>query len=161
MANVFSQRWGESRDGADRRATAEHVEVRRASATSIDADQPAGTIGASSLDADVRRARALANWMDARFSILGVRVGLDSVIGLVPVVGDTLTAAVGLYPLWVAHKHGLGTAVKVRMGLNVLADWAVGLVPVAGDLLDVAFKANLRNADLLERAAEAARAAGR
>jgi hypothetical protein len=91
--------------------------------------------------------------MDSRFNILGVRFGLDSIVGLIPGVGDTLTAAVGLYPLWVAHKHDLGTGLKLRMGLNLLADWAVGLVPVAGDLFDVAFKANLRNADLLERAA--------
>ncbi|MDB5295978.1 MAG: hypothetical protein JWO31_1961 [Phycisphaerales bacterium] len=117
------------------------------------AGEPGSVGAADELVRDVARVRRVARWMDARFSLFGVKVGLDGLLGLVPVVGDTLASAIGLYPLHVARKHQLPPAVQLRIAGNVLADWAVGLVPVAGDLFDVAFKANLRNADLLERAA--------
>jgi hypothetical protein len=113
--------------------------------------EPFGISG--DLETDLRRASMLANWLDARFSFLGVRFGLDAIVGLVPVVGDTLTAVASLYPLLVAKRHNLGGSVQARMALNVLIDWGVGLVPAAGDVLDVAYKANLKNLKLLEQAA--------
>ena len=109
--------------------------------------------GAPDLDVDLRRARALANLLDAQFSIAGIRFGLDAIVGLVPVVGDTLTALAGLYPIWVARRHNLGKTLQARMALNVVADWAAGSIPVIGDLVDVAYKSNLKNLKLLERAA--------
>jgi hypothetical protein len=82
-----------------------------------------------------------------------VRVGLEGLLGLVPVVGDTAGALLGLYPLWVARRHKLGKAVQAKMAANLLVEWTAGLVPYAGDLFDIAFKANVRNARLLENAA--------
>ena len=106
------------------------------------------------LQADLERARLLANWLDARFSFMGIRFGLDSLVGLIPVVGDSLTAIASLYPIWVAERHGLGKAVQTRMAFNVLVDWLPGMLPIVGDVIDVAYKANLRNLKLLEAAAE-------
>lgn len=108
----------------------------------------------SELEADLARARMLANWLDAKFSVAGIRFGLDSIIGLIPGVGDTVTSLIGLYPLWVARRHNLGRTVQGRMFFNTLVDWAGGLIPLAGDVLDVAYKANLKNLKLLEKAAE-------
>ncbi len=105
------------------------------------------------LKTDLGRARILANWLDARFSFMGIRFGLDALIGLIPVVGDTLTALASTYPIWVAQRHGLGRTVQMRMAWNVMLDWLPGLVPVVGDVFDVAFKANLKNLALLEAAA--------
>ena len=104
---------------------------------------------------DLARARKLAVLLDAQFSLMGFRFGLDGLIGFVPVVGDTVTAAAALYPLYVAKKHGLGNDVIARMGVNVAIDYLGGLVPLLGDLVDVAFKANLKNLALLEKAAQA------
>lgn len=126
-------------------APVEHVTVRRAGRVTTPAE----------LERDVRRVKQLAKLMDAQFSLFGVRVGLDSILGLVPLVGDTAAGLIGLYPLLVARKHNLPPEVQLRIAGNVLADWAVGLIPLAGDLFDVAYKANLKNAELLERAAEA------
>ena len=106
------------------------------------------------LDADLERVRRLASIMDAQFEIAGVKVGWDAIIGLVPVVGDVATAAIALYPLHIAHKHKLGRWLQTRMAANVALDWAIGAVPLIGDVFDVAFKANLRNLALLERAAK-------
>src|SRR5688572_28232946 len=91
---------------------------------------------APDLEADLERARSLANWLDAKFSIMGIRVGMDSIVGLIPVVGDTLTAAAAAYPIYLAERHGLGRGTQARMGLNVLVDWVVGLVPLLGDVFD-------------------------
>jgi hypothetical protein len=106
------------------------------------------------LRVDLERARKLATLLDSQFSVAGVKFGLDAIIGLVPVVGDTLTALAALYPIWVARRHNLGKTVQARMALNVVADWAAGSIPVIGDLIDVTYRANLKNLKLLERAAE-------
>ena len=109
---------------------------------------------AADLDVDLARARRFAYLMDAEFSVAGVQFGLDALVGLVPGIGDTLTALASIYPIWIAKKHDLGKNVQVRMAVNILIDWLPGLVPVVGDLIDVAYKANLKNLKLLERAAE-------
>ncbi len=109
------------------------------------------------LHSDLRRARVLANWLDAKFSFAGIKFGMDAIIGLVPVVGDVLTGTAAMYPLYVAHKHGLGTTVITKMGINVAVDVLAGFVPGLGDLVDVGFRANLKNVALLEAAAEAAK----
>ena len=53
---------------------------------------------APDLETDLERARTLANWLDAKFSFMGVRFGMDAIVGLIPVVGDTLTAVASAYP---------------------------------------------------------------
>ena len=105
------------------------------------------------LEGDLQRARWLANLLDAEFSLAGVKFGLDAIVGLVPVVGDTIAFAAGLYPIFLARKHKLGKPVEVRMWTNLLIDYVGGLVPLVGDAFDVAFKANLKNVELLEKAA--------
>jgi hypothetical protein len=104
------------------------------------------------LDADLNRARRLATLLDSRFQVAGIKFGLEGIIGLLPVVGDTIGTAIGLYPLYLAQRHNLGTGVKARMAANLALDWAVGLVPLLGDLFDIAYKANLKNFALLENA---------
>ncbi|QDU20711.1 DUF4112 domain-containing protein [Urbifossiella limnaea] len=100
--------------------------------------------------------RALANIMDRAVTIPGTRVsfGLDALLGLIPGVGDTVSSLVGSYIILVAHRLGAPTSVLMRMGLNQLIDALVGIVPFAGDLLDLGFKANVKNARLLEQTLE-------
>jgi hypothetical protein len=105
------------------------------------------------LDGDLAKVRRLAKLLDAEFELAGRKIGWDAIVGIVPIIGDLATAIVGAYPIYIARKHNLGKHVQARMALNLLIDWAVGEIPVIGDLFDVAFKANLKNADLLDRAA--------
>lgn len=79
----------------------------------------------------------------------GRRIGLDAVIGLVPVVGDLLSAGVGLFVVWRAARLGLPRVVVARMLANSTIDLAVGVIPVLGDAFDLWFKANTRNLGLL------------
>ncbi len=100
----------------------------------------------------LNRLRSIARLLDARFGIpgTGLRLGLDSILGLVPGVGDAATAAVSLYILMEARRMGVGTPTLLRMGWNVAVDLGLGAVPVLGDVFDFFWKSNLRNIDLLE-----------
>ena len=97
------------------------------------------------------RLRHLAQLQDSRFRLLGIRFGWDSVIGLIPGIGDAAMAAMAAYVVVEAARMGAPKALLARMSLNVLIDFVLGATPLIGDLADIAFKANIRNVDLLER----------
>lgn len=109
------------------------------------------------LESDLRTARWLATLLDAQFSIGGFKFGIDPIIDLVPVVGDALMVVVGLYPVYLARKHNLGRAVQTRMMLNLAIEFVGGAIPLVGSLFDAAYRANLKNVALLEKAARRAR----
>jgi hypothetical protein len=96
----------------------------------------------------------LAHLLDDTFVIpgTGIRFGLDAILGLVPGVGDALSAGMGLLPVIIAHRFGLGRRLVLRMLANLAVDGLVSLIPVLDLVLDVAFKANIRNLRLLEEA---------
>ena len=101
---------------------------------------------------DVARLRRLAHRMDKAFRlpIVGVRVGWDSILGLVPGIGDTLALAPAAYILKEAHRLGAPPSLLARMGANTGIDLVIGAVPLIGDLFDVGWKSNSRNVDLLQ-----------
>jgi hypothetical protein len=116
-------------------------------ADSPDSSEPTDLV--VSLDR-VRRIARL--WDEAvRIPVLGWRVGLDALVGLVPGIGDVVGLIASLYPLVIGAQLGAGPAVVLRMAWNILLDATVGAIPILGDLFDVAWKANARNRDLLER----------
>ncbi|UCG97067.1 MAG: DUF4112 domain-containing protein [Burkholderiales bacterium] len=95
----------------------------------------------------------LTRLMDGLFEIpvLGRRVGLDALIGVVPVAGDLVSAGVGLYLAFEARQLGASRWLQARMIGNLLLDFLVGAVPVLGDFFDVLFRAHQRNLSLLQR----------
>lgn len=103
-------------------------------------------------DDDVRRVRALARALDTAIRIpgTGIRFGLDSIVGLVPGAGDLASALMSGYIVLVSARLGVPPWVVTRMILNLGVDTLVGSVPLVGDLFDVGFRANIRNAALLE-----------
>ena len=80
-----------------------------------------------------------------------LRVGLDSILGLIPVVGDVMTAAMGAWLIWEARNLGMSKFHLARMAGNVGFDTLVGMVPLAGDLFDFVFKSNSRNLRIVKR----------
>jgi|GEM_PF-557275 len=83
--------------------------------------------------------------------VLRTRVGLDALLGLVPVAGDVVSGALGAYLVYEARQLGASRWLQARMVGNLLLDAAVGTVPVVGDLFDVFFKAHVRNLKLLQK----------
>jgi hypothetical protein len=77
-----------------------------------------------------------------------IRVGLDPIIGLIPVVGDLTAAAVGAWLIAEAARFGIPRVVLGRMIANLLLDLGIGAIPIVGDLYDFAFRSNSRNLEL-------------
>jgi hypothetical protein len=90
--------------------------------------------------------------MDDQFAVPGTRIrfGLDTLLGLVPGLGDALTSAISLLIVHHAWQSGAPKLTLARMLGNVGVDFLIGSVPLVGDLMDFAWKANRRNARLLE-----------
>jgi hypothetical protein len=107
--------------------------------------------------AGLRRAQRVATLLDDAVTIPGINVsvGLDSIVGLLPVSGDVATAICSLYIVAEAVRAGVSKGTVARMLVNVTLDLVVGSVPVVGDVFDVFWKANRRNVDLFERALDA------
>jgi Domain of unknown function (DUF4112) len=113
-----------------------------------------GDLGAGmSHEQRLAQVRWLARMLDDNFSIPGTRIrfGWDSVLGFIPGFGDVAGSALALLIVHHAWQTGASKLTLARMLANVAADFAIGAVPLVGDLFDFAFKANRRNARLLER----------
>jgi len=100
-----------------------------------------------------QRVEAMEKLLERSFVIPGINspVGLDAVVGLVPVIGDFVTAAMGAYIVWEGRNLGMPKWKLARMAGNVLFDSAIGAVPVAGDLFDFMFRSNTRNLRIIRR----------
>ena len=103
-----------------------------------------------------RRLRRLSWLMDNSIRLpTGHRIGVDGLIGLIPGVGDLFGAAISSYFIVTAVRMGVPKPVIGRMGANILIETVLGAVPLLGDVFDLAYKANARNYQLLERYFEA------
>lgn len=102
---------------------------------------------------ELKRLEKVANTLDTAVGIPGTRlsVGLDGLVGLIPVAGDTAMLVSSLWIVHRAQKMGIRKSVLGEMLLNVGVDAAVGAIPVIGDLFDFIWKANRRNIVLLRR----------
>ncbi len=112
-------------------------------------DLPTGTDAAS-----VRaRVVALEKLLERSLVIPGINLplGLDALLGLVPVLGDVLGAAMGTYIVWEARNLGMPKWKLARMGANVLFDTAIGAIPLIGDAADLVFRSNSKNLKILLR----------
>ena len=79
------------------------------------------------------------------------KIGFDPIVGLIPGIGDLVGALLSGYIVVEAARAEVPTLTLARMLANVGIDTLVGAVPAVGDLFDAAWKANTRNAALLER----------
>ncbi|HUG37775.1 MAG TPA: DUF4112 domain-containing protein [Candidatus Limnocylindrales bacterium] len=105
---------------------------------------------------EIEKSLERLSWLlDDLFRIpgLGWRIGLDPLVGLVPVVGDTATAMASLYVLAAAVRYRVPKVTLLRMGLNLGIDYALGSLPLVGDLFDAWWKSNRRNVTLLRQRA--------
>ena len=93
-------------------------------------------------------------WLDRAFRIPGtdIRFGLDAILGLVPGVGDTASAAISAALIVAGWRMGVRRRVLAEMAWNVAVDWLIGSIPILGDVFDVAHRANTKNLRLLRSA---------
>jgi hypothetical protein len=95
----------------------------------------------------------IASWLDDRFEIpgIGIRFGLDALIGWIPGIGDALAAFASMFIVVAAWKRGVARITLIRMLLNLTVESTLGAIPIIGDFAHVAWKANRRNYNLLIR----------
>ncbi len=104
------------------------------------------------LETELKHLKNIAFTMENLLPIPGtnLRIGLDAMVGFVPVVGDIIGLLPAGYIIARAHRAGVSRRRLIRMGLNVGVDVIVGFVPLIGDLFDVSWNASTRNVALLE-----------
>jgi hypothetical protein len=97
--------------------------------------------------------RAFSELLDSAFVVPGTsyRIGLDPIIGLLPMVGDLVSPLFTIGVLWQGRDLGIPKVVQLRMIFNAAIDALIGMIPIAGDLFDFAWKSNQMNLALLER----------
>lgn len=93
----------------------------------------------------------LSMYLDGLFRVPGTgwRFGLDSLIGLIPNVGDTLTMFPSFYILLAGVRYGVPKITLLRMAFNIGLDYVVGMIPFVGDAFDFVWKSNRQNMELI------------
>lgn len=99
-----------------------------------------------------RRIQMMEQLTERSMTIPGINypIGMDAIVGLVPVVGDIFGVAMGTYIVWEARNLGMPKWHMMRMVGNVAFDGVIGFVPVVGDAFDFAFRSNSRNLKIVK-----------
>ena len=100
----------------------------------------------------LKRLRAFSRLLDKAITIPGTKIGigLDPILGLLPVGGDFLGVLLSAYIVLEAARLGASKATLGRMTANIIIDSLVGAIPILGDFFDFAWQANDHNIKLLE-----------
>lgn len=100
-----------------------------------------------------RRVEAMEKLLEGMFVIPGInrRVGLDAIVGLVPVIGDLVAGAMGMWLVWEARNLGMGKLALLGMTARVGFDTLLGAVPLVGDAADLFYRSNTRNLKRIKR----------
>lgn len=100
-----------------------------------------------------KRIEMMEQVLERSFTLPGInrKVGLDFVLGFVPVIGDVITGAMGMYIVWEARNLGMSKFQLARMTANVGFDTLLGSVPLAGDVFDMFWRSNTRNLKIVRK----------
>jgi hypothetical protein len=100
-----------------------------------------------------RRIGRMTHLLDELIEVPGtsIKLGLDPVIGLIPVAGDALSALAGGWVILEAARFGLPRVVLARMVVNLALDLGIGAIPLLGDAYDLLFRSNSRNLELFRK----------
>jgi hypothetical protein len=99
------------------------------------------------------KAQKLANLLDTAIKLpfIPIKIGLDSIVGLIPGAGDALMLFVSLRIVWLGKSLGMPSALVAQMVKNSAIDFGLGFIPFVGDIIDVFYKANQKNVRVMER----------
>jgi len=102
---------------------------------------------------ELMQAQKIANLLDTavKIPIVGIQVGLDFLVGLIPGVGDAVMLISSLRIVHLGRKLGMPKALQTQMLRNSVIDFGLGFIPVVGDIVDLFYKANRKNVRIMER----------
>ncbi|EBA11162.1 hypothetical protein RCCS2_10335 [Roseobacter sp. CCS2] len=98
---------------------------------------------------DLEKYERWADALDTKFSIFGLPVGWDSILGLIPGVGDAITVIPAALMMKDGYRAGMRKRALGRMAWNTGLDLTLGSVPLVGDIFDFAFKSHKKNVAVL------------
>lgn len=99
------------------------------------------------------KAQKLANLLDTavKLPFIPIRIGLDSIVGVIPGASDALMLFVSLRIVWLGKSLGMPKALIAQMVKNSAIDFGLGFIPFVGDIVDIFYKANQKNVRIMER----------
>jgi hypothetical protein len=108
--------------------------------------------GLSKRDARILKSvQKRAYHLDKGFHVCGFRFGWTFFIGIIPVVGDVTNLTLNQYlVVRKAKQADIPPWLVRRMQINNVVSTGIGFVPFVGDVIVAVYKANSRNAALLE-----------
>lgn len=98
----------------------------------------------------LKMAERVANLLDNQFNFLGIKFGLNGLLGLIPGAGDFIVAALSFYMVWIGVKMRLPMTALAEMIGNIITNFLIGLLPIIGDSVDFFHHANLKNLKILK-----------
>ena len=98
------------------------------------------------------RLKRLSERLDETFTVPGTdyKIGIESIIGVIPLVGDLIGGVISTYIMYSGIKIGASPRIIAQMAANIAVDFAIGSIPIVGDLFDFVWKANKKNVKLIE-----------
>ena len=99
----------------------------------------------------VALARKLTRILDTRFSVFGIKFGIDPLFNIIPGFGSFIGAALSCYLFWIAYRLKASHHVHLRMAGNIVLDYFLGLIPFAGIVADLFYRSNIKNFALVEK----------
>lgn len=101
---------------------------------------------------ELDRAKTVAHLLDesVRVPVVGYRIGLDPILGVLPVAGDAVAALASLYVVFVGARLGVPPRALATMLALIGLDYVAGSVPVVGTVVDAVLKVNERNVAIVE-----------
>ena len=99
------------------------------------------------------KAQKLANLTDSKIRIpfIGISLGLDFLVGLIPVVGDIIMVGISLNIVSIAKSMHVPRALRMAMLRNIAIDFVLGVIPFIGDVADIFYKSNQKNVRIIEK----------
>ncbi len=110
---------------------------------------PSTSSHAVDMSTELQKFERWSEALDSKFTIFGLPIGWDSILGLVPGVGDAVTVVPAALMINAGYRNGVRKRALGRMVWNTGLDLAVGSIPLVGDLFDVAFKSHKKNVAVL------------
>ena len=100
------------------------------------------------------RLKLLSERLDNSIKIPGTnqKIGIDAIIGIIPILGDFIGAIFSTYILYSGIKMGVSSKIVKKMAANIAIEFIIGSIPIIGDIFDALWKANKRNVELIEEA---------
>lgn len=95
----------------------------------------------------------IAHMLDDVLRVPGtrMRMGVDPLLGLVPIIGDAIATLLGMTILVIARQLNVPWSIVAQMSWNQLKNGLIGAIPFIGDAYSFQFKSSAVNTALLLR----------